>query len=66
MLDLGVLKIATWIKLPKQFILLNSRFTAKVSGNEIKAGGKVRRLCLEGGAWSAWSALICTVIIDRL
>lgn len=50
MLDLGVLKIATWIKLLKQFILLNSRFTAKVSANEIKPGGKMRSLCLEGGA----------------
>lgn len=50
MLDSGVLKIATWIKLLKQFILLNSRFTVKVSGNEIKPGGKVRSLCLEGGA----------------
>lgn len=52
MLDSGVLKIATWIKLLKQFILLNSGFTVKVSGNEIKLGGKVRSLCLEGGAES--------------
>lgn len=50
MLDSGVLKIATRIKLMKQFILLNSRFTVKVSGNEIKPDGKLRSLCLGGGA----------------